>query len=81
MVRGSMALSGVGNVNFIDVKMGHIEYRSILRNNLKVFAQRLGLGSQWVYQQDNDPKHTVHEVKEWVLSPVARHEPNRAHLE
>ena len=29
----------------------------ILQDNLELSARRLGLGSSWVFEQDNDPKH------------------------
>ncbi|GFV05145.1 transposable element Tcb2 transposase [Trichonephila clavipes] len=30
-------------------------------------ADKLGLGSNFIFQQDNDPKHTAFVVKEWLL--------------
>ena len=72
MVWGSIAASGVGNLVFIDVTMDHREYRNILRNNLKVSAQRLGFENQWVFQQDNDPKNTAHAGREWILYNVPK---------
>ena len=71
-VWGSIAASGVGNLVVIEVTMDPTEYRNILRNYLKVSAQRLGLGNQWVFQQDDDPKHTAHAVREWVLYNVPK---------
>ena len=36
------------------------------QKNLKSFARRLGLGCSWVFQKDNDCKHTSTMVKEWL---------------
>jgi hypothetical protein len=33
------------------------KYQDILAKNLVVSARRLTLGSKWVFQQDNNPKH------------------------
>lgn len=58
MVWGSMASNGVGNLEFIDVKMNAEVYVDILNRNMKSSAQKLGLGRRYIFQQDNDPKHT-----------------------
>ncbi|GFV83996.1 transposable element Tc1 transposase [Trichonephila clavipes] len=67
MVWGCMAASGLGKLVFIDGIMHKIAYLNILQNNLKESADKLGLGSNFIYQQDNDPKHTAFVVKEWLL--------------
>ncbi|GFW37805.1 transposable element Tc1 transposase [Trichonephila clavipes] len=67
MVLGCMAVSGVGNLVFIDQIMHKMAYLNILQNNLKESADKLGLGSNFIFQQDNDPKHTAFVVKEWLL--------------
>lgn len=33
------------------------DYLHILSENLKSSARKLDLGSSWVFQPDNDPKH------------------------
>ncbi|GFX26003.1 transposable element Tcb1 transposase [Trichonephila clavipes] len=62
-----MAASGVGKLVFSDGIMHKMAYLNILQNNLKESADKLGLGSNFIFQQDNDPKHTVIAIKEWLL--------------
>ncbi|CAH2108158.1 unnamed protein product [Euphydryas editha] len=35
-----------------------------------VSAEKLGLGGDFVFQQDNDPKHTAYNTKNWLLYNV-----------
>lgn len=72
MVWGSMAAAGVGKLSFIDGNMNQYKYIDILRSNLKPSTERLGLGNQWIFQQDNDPKHTAVNVKHWLLYNVPK---------
>ncbi|GFX19529.1 transposable element Tcb2 transposase [Trichonephila clavipes] len=67
MVWGCMAVLGVGKLVFIDGIMHKMAFLNILQNNLKESADKLGLGSNFIFQQDNDPKHTAFVVKEWLL--------------
>ncbi|GFT34175.1 transposable element Tc1 transposase [Trichonephila clavipes] len=67
MVWGCMAAPGVGKLVFIDGVMHKMAYLNILQNNLKENADKLGLGSNFIFQQDNDPKHAAFVVKEWLL--------------
>ncbi|GFS83758.1 transposable element Tcb2 transposase [Trichonephila clavipes] len=62
-----MAAPGVGKLVFIDGVMHKMAYLNILQNNLKENADKLGLRSNFIFQQDNDPKHTAFVVKEWLL--------------
>lgn len=68
MVWGCMAASGVGNLTFIDSTMNSKDYLNILKKNLQPSTEKLCLGSSWIFQQDNDPKHTAKIVKEWLLN-------------
>ena len=42
-------------------------YLNILKVNLNQSAQGLNLGEDFWFQQDNDPKHTAHNIKLWLL--------------
>ena len=52
-----MAASGVGSLIFID-EVTHDGYKNILFANLRGNASKL-IGTNFIMQQDNDPKHTV----------------------
>ncbi|GFU71750.1 transposable element Tc1 transposase [Trichonephila clavipes] len=67
MVWGCTAASGVGKLVFIDGILHKMAYLNILQNNLKESADKLGLGSNFIFQQDNNPKHTAFVVKEWLI--------------
>ncbi|KAK6320900.1 hypothetical protein J4Q44_G00078760 [Coregonus suidteri] len=41
-------------------------YREILANNLLPSVRALKMGRGWVFQHDNDPKHTARATKEWL---------------
>lgn len=67
LVWGCMAASGVGELVFIEEIMDKMLYLNILKNNLSKSAEKLGLAGNYYFQQDNDPKHTAHIVREWIL--------------
>ncbi|GBP03423.1 Transposable element Tcb1 transposase [Eumeta japonica] len=67
MVWGAMASSGVGRLVFVEGNMDRYQYKNILEHNLKASVDSLCLGNQWIFQQDNDPKHTAHVVRDWLL--------------
>lgn len=70
MIWGCMASNGVGRMEFIESTMDKYAYLNILKRNLKQSAEELGLGSDYYFQQDNDPKHTAHILKLWLLYNV-----------
>lgn len=41
-------------------------YVDILRENMQKSDRSLGLGHRWVFQQDNDPKHTLKLVQQFL---------------
>ncbi|GFW24664.1 transposable element Tcb1 transposase [Trichonephila clavipes] len=67
MVWGCMAANGVGRRTFIDSTLNHMGFINILKENLKQGEQDLNLGDDFWFQEDNDPKHTAHNVKLWLL--------------
>ena len=38
----------------------------ILKQHLKTSVRKLKLGRKWVFQMDNDPKHTSKVVEKWL---------------
>ena len=44
-----------------------ISIRIFLKQNLKPSVGKLGLGAQWIFQQDNAPKLTAHIERDWLL--------------
>ncbi|GFW42849.1 transposable element Tcb1 transposase [Trichonephila clavipes] len=67
LVWGCMAANGIGKLCFIDGIATARTYIDILRHNLQSSAQKLGFGTSYVFQQDNDPKHTANLTREWLL--------------
>lgn len=66
MFWGCFSSSGTGNLVAIEGRMNSDDYITILDENLKTSAQRLGLGRRWVFQQDNDPKHKSKSTTTWL---------------
>ena len=64
MVWDCFSHSGVENLCFIKGNMDRFLYREILRKNLLQSCQKLGLENSFVFQHDNDPKHTAGVVKD-----------------
>ena len=44
----------------------------ILKKNLQESAEKLAIKDDFIFQQDNDPKHTARIVKEYLLYHVPR---------
>lgn len=72
MVWGSMAAAGVGSLVFIEGNMDKMSYLNILKGHLKNDVEKLHLGERWIFQQDQDPKHTSYIVREWLLYNVPK---------
>jgi transposase len=65
MVWGAFSRNGTGPIHRIDGIMDRFVYLQILRDILEPYAEDF-LPLNWVFQQDNDPKHTARIVKQWL---------------
>uniref|UniRef100_A0A803K637 Transposase n=1 Tax=Xenopus tropicalis TaxID=8364 RepID=A0A803K637_XENTR len=63
---GCFSAKGTGQLIRINGKMDGAMYREIPNNNLLPSARKLKMGRGWVFQHDNDPKHTAKATKEWL---------------
>ncbi|KAG2459777.1 TCB1 transposase, partial [Polypterus senegalus] len=66
MLWGCFSAAGTGRLVRIKGKMTAAMYRDILDENLLQIALDLRLGRRFIFQQDNDPKHTAKISKEWL---------------
>jgi transposase len=65
-VWGCVAASGIGELVEISGLMDAKQYVDILTNNLIKSAQKLKIKDHFIFQSDNDPKHTSKKSKEWL---------------
>ncbi|GFT85685.1 transposable element Tc1 transposase [Trichonephila clavipes] len=72
MVWGCVAHNGVNNLALIDNKMNALDYFDALRQNLLDSAKKLSMENTFIFQQDNDPKHTAIVTKTWLLYHAPR---------
>ena len=56
----------VGKISVIDGKMNAQMYKQILQENFMFSVDSLELPSDYIFQQDNDPKHTAKSTKKWL---------------
>ena len=66
MLWGCFAAGGTGALHKIDGTMRQENYVDILKQHLKTYVRKLKLGYKWVFQMDNDPKHTSKVVTKWL---------------
>ncbi|KAJ4949555.1 hypothetical protein JOQ06_021065 [Pogonophryne albipinna] len=57
---------GPGRLIRVKERMNGAMYREILSDNLLPSARALKMKRGWVFQHDNDPKHTTRATKEWL---------------
>lgn len=67
MVWGSFSAAGPGCLHFIEGIMDQHAYLDILKTNLPRSVDKLSLGCDWRFYQDNDPKHKAYKVRSWLL--------------
>jgi transposase len=67
MVWGCFSAAGVGKLAFIDGIMDHKGYIQILKDNLRTSATDLGIPDDFIFYQDNDPKHKALNTRLWLL--------------
>ncbi|KAK3558689.1 hypothetical protein QTP86_024498, partial [Hemibagrus guttatus] len=66
MLWGCFSAKGPGRLIRVKERMNGAMYREILSKNLLPSARALKMKRGWVFQQDNDPKHTARATKEWL---------------
>ena len=67
MVWGCFGWNGVGNLHVINGTLTSAMYTRILKDHMIPSAQRL-FQENYIFQQDNDPKHTAKNTKSWFES-------------
>ncbi len=65
MLWGCFSAKGAGRLICVKERMNGAMYREILSENLLPSARALKMKRGWVFQHDNDPKHTARATKEW----------------
>ena len=65
MLWGCFVAGGTGALHKIDDIMREENDVDILWQHLKTSVRKLKLGLKWVFQMDNDPKHTSKVVAKW----------------
>ncbi|KAK3554871.1 hypothetical protein QTP86_000912 [Hemibagrus guttatus] len=66
MLWGCFYAKGPGRLIRVKERMNGAMYREILSKNLLPSARALKMKRGWVFQHDNDPKHTARATKEWL---------------
>ncbi|KAJ4949030.1 hypothetical protein JOQ06_020549 [Pogonophryne albipinna] len=66
MLWGCFSAKGPGRLIRVKERMNGAMYREILSDNLLPSARASKMKRGWVFQYDNDPKHTVRATKEWL---------------
>ncbi|CAJ0940024.1 unnamed protein product, partial [Ranitomeya imitator] len=66
MLWGCFSAKGPGRLIQVHERMNVAMYREILSANLLPSARALKMKRGWVFQHDNDPKHTARATKEWL---------------
>lgn len=73
MVWDCISSQSVGNLHFIDGIMNQGINLNILKSHLTASAEKMGIKDDFVFTQDNDPKHTVRKIKAWLSKNVTEY--------
>ena len=66
MVWGCMGWNGVGKLTEVEGKMDAVQYCEILEDGVVESFEKLEVEEEeWIFQQDNDPKHTSKKATQW----------------
>ena len=66
MLWGCYAAGGTGARHKIDGIMSQENDVDILKQHLKTSVRKLKIGRKWVFQMDNNPRHTSKVVAKWL---------------
>ncbi|KAI4892048.1 hypothetical protein NFI96_004680 [Prochilodus magdalenae] len=66
MLWGCFSAKGPGRLVRVHERMNGAMYCEILGANLLPSARAMKMKRGWVFQHDNDPKHTARATKEWL---------------
>ena len=67
MIWGGFSVKGMGKILVVDGKMNAQKYKLILQENLISSVESLEPPSDYIFLQDNDPKHTTKSTKKWFV--------------
>jgi transposase len=67
-VWGAFAAHGVGSLIMVDGILEQIQYRDILDTYMLPSKDVLFGDGDWLFQQDNDPKHTAILTRDWFIA-------------
>ena len=67
MLWGYFAFTGAGALVKVNSILNFPQYREIFGKNLVASARRLKLFHNWIFQQDNNPKHASKSTKKWLI--------------
>ena len=65
MIWGCFSYSGIEEVRIINNTMKSVKYNKILEVCMQSSVQKWELVPDWMFQQNNDPKHTAEVIRTW----------------
>ena len=72
MLWGCFSAKGTGRLHRIVGRMNGALCQEILGDNLLPSVRALKMGHGWVFQHENDPKHTAKATKEWLKKKLIK---------